>query len=122
MAGVDDDGFARTAPHGEIGGGITGVIKAARAEFFRERAEFVFAAKIRLAVARQHFIKQADVCSDGLRHFQIGCGGENDFATRCFFRAQPSKKSFVIGQGGGINLDPGGELLFQPGASARPPK
>ena len=34
-----------------------------------ERAQFVFAPQIGLAVAGQNFVEQADVVGDGLRHF-----------------------------------------------------
>ena len=50
-AGIDDDGFARAAPDGEIGGRIAGVVKTAFAEFFGERLEFIGAAKVGFTVA-----------------------------------------------------------------------
>ena len=59
---------------------------------------------------------------DGLRHFQVGRGGENDFAPGFFFGAQPSEELFVDGQGGGVHRDARGELLFQEGATAHPPQ
>jgi len=83
-AGIDDDGFARAAPDGEVGGRIAGVIKAAFAEFLRERLQFVFAAQVRLAVAAKNFIEQAGEIGDGFCHLQIRRGGENDFSPAVF--------------------------------------
>ena len=60
-AGVDDDGFARAAPDGEVGGGIAGVVKSAFAEFCDERLELVSAAQIGFAVAAENFIEEAGV-------------------------------------------------------------
>ena len=57
-AGIDDDGGAGAAPHGEIGGGISGVIKAARPELCRQRLEFVTAAQVGFSIAGHHFVKQ----------------------------------------------------------------
>ena len=121
-AGVDDDGFARAAPDGEVGGGIAGVIKTAFAEFFDEDLEFVRAAQIGFAVAAQHFVKQPDMIGDGQGHVAVGGGGENQFPAGGFLFAQKGEERFVIGQGGGINRDAPDELLFQESPAARPPE
>jgi hypothetical protein len=121
-AGVDDDGFARAAPDGEVGGRIAGVIKAAFAEFLQERLELVSAAHVGLAVAAKKFIEQAGVIGNRFRHPQIGRGGENDFPPGGFLFAEKFQKRFVIGQGGGINFDSRGEFMFQQRATAHPPE
>jgi hypothetical protein len=53
---------------------------------------------------------------------QIGRGGEDDFPPGGFLFAKIFQERFVEGQGGGINRDPRGNFLFQPGATARPPE
>ena len=77
LARIDHDGFTRAAPYGEVGGGISRIIKTAHAKFFRERLEFVIAAQVYFAVAAENFVEQPDVIGDGQRHLQIRRGGEN---------------------------------------------
>ena len=109
---VDDDGFARAAPDGEVGGRIAGVIKAAFAEFGREGLELVFAAQIAPAVAAEDFIKEAGVIGNWFRHLQIGSGGENDFFSGGFLFTEKFQKRLMVGQGGRVNPDKRGEPLF----------
>ena len=112
LACVDDDGFARTTPHSEIGGRISCVIEAAFAKLFRERFQFVFASQILFAVAAQHLVEKADVMGDRQRHLQIGRGGENELSSGGFLFTQKREKFFVKGQRGGINFDASDKLFF----------
>ncbi len=121
-AGIDDDGFARAAPDGKVGGRIAGVIEAAFTEYFHERLEFVPAAQVGFAVAAKNFIEEAGVIGNRFGHLQIGRGGENDFSPAIFLFAEKFQERFVEGQGGGINRDAPRELLLQERTPARPPE
>ena len=117
-AGVDDNSFTRAAPNGEVGGGIAGIIKTAFAEFCDQRLKFVPAAEIGFAIAAQNFVEKADVIGNRFRHLQIGRRGENDFSPGGFLFTEKFQERFVVGQGGRVNRDASGKLLFQERAAA----
>jgi hypothetical protein len=56
------------------------------------------------------------VIRDGFGHADVGSGGEHEFATGRFLLFEPGDERFVIRKIGGINLDLGGDGLFEVGA------
>ena len=122
LRGVDDNGRARAAPDGEVVRGIAGIVKAAFAELVDQREAFVFPAQIGFAIAGEHFIEEAEMVHNRLRHAAVGSSGQDNFSAGIFFFPQPIQKSILIGQGLGIHLHARGQFLLEQGASARPPE
>jgi hypothetical protein len=118
-AGVHHHGAVGAGPDGEVDAGIAGIVEAALAEARHQRLGLAATGQVAHAVAGQDVVEAAQVRGHGPGQGFIRGRAEHAPALRLV--TKQGQHAFVVGQVGGVDDHPRGDLALQARLAAKQP-